>query len=122
MHELSIAMSLLDVAAEEAERQGGGRVIALHLKLGPLSGVVKEALLSAFDLAREGSEFEHTQLVIKETPILILCPECGENRPARSLQEICCDLCGTPSMDIVSGRELELTAMEISDEHANAVG
>ena len=54
MHELSIALSIVDMAAEEAERQGG-RVVAVHLKLGPLSGVVKAALLSAYELAREGS-------------------------------------------------------------------
>jgi hydrogenase nickel incorporation protein HypA/HybF len=54
MHELSIALSILDVATEEAARRSG-RVLAVHLKLGPLAGVVKEALLSAYDLAREGT-------------------------------------------------------------------
>ena len=55
MHELSIAMSILDLAGEEVERQGGGRVVAIHLRLGPLAGVVKTALCSAFELAREAS-------------------------------------------------------------------
>ena len=32
------------MASEEVVRHGGGRVTALHLKLGHLSGVVKEAL------------------------------------------------------------------------------
>jgi Zn finger protein HypA/HybF involved in hydrogenase expression len=41
MHELSIALGILDVAGEEAQRHGG-RVAAIHLKLGPLAGVVKE--------------------------------------------------------------------------------
>ncbi len=54
MHELSIALSILDVAAEEAERQGNARVVAIHLRLGPLSGVVKGALLSAFELVAKG--------------------------------------------------------------------
>ena len=54
MHELSIALSILDLAAEEAERHGG-RVAAVHLRLGPLAGVVKDALVSAYDLAREGT-------------------------------------------------------------------
>ncbi len=54
MHELSIALSILDIAEEEAGDRVG-RVAAVHLKLGPLSGVVKEALLSAYDLAREGT-------------------------------------------------------------------
>lgn len=122
MHELSIAMSLLDVASEEAQRQGGGRVLAIHLKLGPLSGVVKEALLSAFELAREGSEFDECRLVIQEVPVVIDCPTCQAQHPAQSVQEICCSVCGTPSMQLVSGRELEMVAMEICDEHANAAG
>ena len=44
MHELSIAMSIVDMAQEEAERHGGVQVQAVHLKLGRLAGVVKEAL------------------------------------------------------------------------------
>jgi hydrogenase nickel incorporation protein HypA/HybF len=122
MHELSIAMSLLDVAAEEAHNQGGGRVSAIHLKLGPLSGVVKEALLSAFELAREGSEFDDCRLVIQDVPIVLDCAVCQAHRPAQSIQDICCSVCGTPTMKLVSGRELEMVAMEICDEHANAVG
>ena len=45
MHELSIAMSILDVAREESEQRGGVRVEVIHLKIGALSGVVKDALL-----------------------------------------------------------------------------
>ncbi len=44
MHELSIAMSIVELAEEEAERRSV-QVNAVHLKLGALSGVVKEALL-----------------------------------------------------------------------------
>ena len=77
MHELSIALSITDMAEEEAERHGGGaRVAAVHLRLGPLSGVVKEALLSAYELAREGSAVEHSRLVIEEVPIRIFCATC----------------------------------------------
>jgi hydrogenase nickel incorporation protein HypA/HybF len=39
MHELSIAMSIVDMAQEEAERHGGAQVQAVHLKLGRLTGV-----------------------------------------------------------------------------------
>jgi len=48
MHELSIAMSILDLAQEEADRNGGATVAAIHLKIGPLSGVVPQALESAY--------------------------------------------------------------------------
>ena len=51
MHEVSIAMSIIELAQEESERRGV-QVSAVHLKLGALSGVVKEALLGAFECVR----------------------------------------------------------------------
>ena len=38
MHELSIAMSIVDLAEEEVARRGPMHVTAIHLKLGALSG------------------------------------------------------------------------------------
>jgi hydrogenase nickel incorporation protein HypA/HybF len=55
MHELSIAMSIVEGAAEEARRHPGERVAAVHLRLGELSGVVRDALLFSYDLACEGT-------------------------------------------------------------------
>ena len=44
MHELSIALSIVEGVEAEAKARGIPRVVAVHLKHGPLSGVVKEAL------------------------------------------------------------------------------
>jgi hydrogenase nickel incorporation protein HypA/HybF len=113
MHELSIALSILDIAAEEAERHGGARVAAVHLKLGPLAGVVKEALLSAYELAREGSPLAGSRLVIEETPIVAYCPTCAADRPVVSMQCLWCATCGTPAAEVAGGREMEIVALEI---------
>lgn len=113
MHELSIALSILDLAEQEAERHGGGRVAAVHLRLGPLSGVVKEALLSAYGLAREGSNLQTTELLIEETPLVAYCPACAVQRPLASAQELCCPECGVPTPEVITGRELEVVALEI---------
>jgi hydrogenase nickel incorporation protein HypA/HybF len=113
MHELSIALSVLDAVEEESERRGGAHITAVHLKLGPLSGVVKEALSSAFDLARDGTEMADCQLVIEEVPIVVFCPTCDSQRPVESMQMLCCAVCGTVTPEILSGREMEVTAMEI---------
>lgn len=112
MHELSIALSIIDVAAEEAERQGG-RVIAVHLKLGLLSGVVKDALVSAYGLAREQTPLEHSELIVEEVPIVAYCAACAARHTLPSVQELCCPVCGGPPSEIVSGRELEVVALEI---------
>ncbi len=113
MHELSIAMSLLDAAEEEVERRGNPQLEAIHLRLGPLSGVVKEALLSAYELAREATPFATTRLIIEEVPIVVFCSKCDAERPVRSMQEFSCVECDTPASNVVHGRELELAALEL---------
>ncbi|MDQ6707514.1 MAG: hydrogenase maturation nickel metallochaperone HypA [Acidobacteriota bacterium] len=113
MHELSIALSILEGAAEEVERQGGGRVYAIHLKLGPLSGVIKDALNFSYDLACEGTPFEGSRLVIQEIPVVIFCPACRAERPLGSTQNFCCPVCGVATPDVVRGRELEIAGLEM---------
>ena len=113
MHELSIAMSLLDVAQEELERHPGARVEALHLRVGPLSGVVKESLVSAYELAREQTPLANARLIFEDIPIVIFCSKCLAERPVQSLQYFCCAECGTPASDVRRGRELELAALEL---------
>ncbi len=115
MHELSIALSILNIASEESERRGGAIVKAIHIRLGPFSGVVKEALISAFDLARECSPFGDCRLFIEDVPIVVHCPSCEAERTVKSIQLMCCSQCGKPSAKIVSGREMEITAMEIEE-------
>ena len=111
MHELSVALGILDVAGEEVERRGG-RVVAVHLKLGPLSGVIKAALLSAYDLAREGTPLAGAELVVEEVPLVVWCPACAAERTP-PFPELCCPTCGTPTPDVLRGRELEVVALEI---------
>lgn len=115
MHELSIALALLDAAAEEAERRGGVLVSAIHVRVGPLSGVVKEALLSAYELACEATPFAGSQLVVEDVPVVIYCDRCQAERPIESIQSFRCACCGSPSAKVKNGRELEITALEIQE-------
>jgi hydrogenase nickel incorporation protein HypA/HybF len=113
MHELSIALNILDLAAEQAERHGGGRVAAIHLRLGPGSGVLAEALRSAYELARETCAMNATELMIEEIPLVAYCAKCAAEQTLASPQALRCPVCGTPTPDIVRGRELEIVALEL---------
>ncbi|HZZ41932.1 MAG TPA: hydrogenase maturation nickel metallochaperone HypA [Tepidisphaeraceae bacterium] len=115
MHELSIAMSILEAVEEEAGRHLPAKVTAVHLKIGPLSGVVPSALISAFELITENTEFRICRMVIEETPILIHCPTCRTERSVESIQQMSCTVCGTATADVASGRELDVCAMEICE-------
>ena len=112
MHELSIAVSIVEMAEEEA-RSRDVQVSAIHLKLGTLSGVVKEALLFSYDLACEGTALEGSRLIIEEVPTVVYCPACQAERTLASVQRFCCSVCDTPTPDVVQGKELEVVALEI---------
>jgi hydrogenase nickel incorporation protein HypA/HybF len=115
MHELSIATSMIEMAAEEAARRGGARVYAIHLKLGDLSGVVKEALLFSYEVACQGTPLEGSRLVIEEVPVVVYCPMCRAEREIISVQQFCCATCHAPTSQVLRGKELEVTALEIEE-------
>jgi hydrogenase nickel incorporation protein HypA/HybF len=114
MHELSIAMSIVELAGEEAERRGA-QVNAVHLKLGAMSGVVKEALLSCYEMACASTSLEGSSLIVEDVPVVIFCSPCQARRTLNSVQLFCCPECGTPSNRIVQGKELEVVALEIQE-------
>ena len=66
MHELSIAMSIVEAACEEAERQGNPPVEEVRLRIGSQAGVVQDALLFSWPLACEGTRIEGASLVVEE--------------------------------------------------------
>jgi len=115
MHELSIAMSIVEMAEEESGQRGGARVSAVHLKLGALAGVVKAALLSSYEMACEGTVLQGSRLVIEELPVVAHCPKCLEPRTLDSPQWFICPECKSPISEIVQGRELQVFALELQE-------
>ncbi len=120
MHELSIAMSIIELAEEEAARRGV-QVEAVHLRLGALSGVVKDALLSCYEMVCEGTPLQGSRLLVEDVPVVIFCTTCKAQRPLSSVQLFRCPECGTPSAEIVQGKELEVFALEIKECAPNPV-
>lgn len=113
MHELSIALSIVEMAEAEARRQGAAQVKAVHLKLGLLSGVVQDALRFSYGISCDGTILEGSELVIQEQPTVIYCDHCEAERSLSSIQGLFCPDCGTSAPKVVRGQELELVAMEI---------
>ena len=112
MHELSIAASIVDLAQEEAEKRAV-RVVAIHLTLGALSGVVREALEGSFEMAAFGTSLEGSRLVIREQPVTVYCPVCHEPRELKTIQHFVCPVCDSPAGEVIEGRELLVTALEV---------
>jgi hydrogenase nickel incorporation protein HypA/HybF len=68
MHELSIAMSLVDAVCDELPRLGAGASVrSVRIRVGPQSGVVAEALAFAFDVAVLETPLAGARLEIERT-------------------------------------------------------
>jgi len=119
VHELSVAQSLIDQACEAAAREGSTQVLRLTLKIGVLSGIVKEALLFCFELAAEDTACQGATLGIDEIPLSVWCPRCDSPQTLADCCHFICPACGTPTPRILTGRELELVSLEIAT-HATA--
>jgi hydrogenase nickel incorporation protein HypA/HybF len=113
MHELSIALSIIEGVSEEVQRLGGVQVTSVHLKLGSLSGVVKDSLLFSYQLACQGTPLEGSELVVEETPAIVHCPQCNADQVLTTVQHFRCPQCGAPTPEVLSGREVEVVAMEM---------
>jgi hydrogenase nickel incorporation protein HypA/HybF len=64
MHEMGIALSILDCMRKEAELRPGFRVAKVGLRLGDLAGVDTESLSFCFDAAVRGTDLEPLELAI----------------------------------------------------------
>ncbi|HHN79003.1 MAG TPA: hydrogenase maturation nickel metallochaperone HypA [Phycisphaerales bacterium] len=121
MHELSIATSLVSLVGDALESAGEtGTVEAVRVKVGALSGVVVEALEFAWDAAAEGTCCEGARLDIERVPAVVRCGDCGAETTPGDPPFFVCGACGRPASEVISGRELDLIALELEQTQATA--
>jgi hydrogenase nickel incorporation protein HypA/HybF len=116
MHELSIAESLIELACDATIRERAERVSKLIVRIGVLSGVVKEALQFSFGIASEGTACEGAELEIEEVGVTIACPKCRMTKPLLDIFDWRCPDCGTATSDVITGRELDLAAIVVESQ------
>ena len=115
MHELSIALELIELASAEARALGDVRVVTVRVRAGPLSGVVHDALRFSFDVAAEGTSIEGARLEIEPEDVVAWCGACDTGRKLADVLHRRCPVCGTPTPELLSGDTLLLTALEVAD-------
>ena len=112
MHELSVVLGLLDIVGDAAGADA--RATVVHVRLGVLSGVCAQALEFAFQIASAGTVAAGARLEIETVPVRMWCPSCAATLDATP-RAMCCPGCAARDCVIVSGRELEVTWIEVED-------
>jgi hydrogenase nickel incorporation protein HypA/HybF len=115
MHEVSIAQSILAIADDYARRNGASSITTVGLRIGELSGVVAEALETAFDIAKLGTLAEHARLEIESVPLIAFCQHCQQEFEVSNPYAIAhCPACAAISRDVRQGQELDVSYLEVN--------
>ncbi len=115
MHELTLANSLVELAACHAANHGAERVTRINIRLGQLCGIAR-ALHFCFGPATRGTLCEGAELHITEVPLTAQCDACGGVKTPRTPFNLRCPDCGGPVRKVLSGREMELVSIELDSQ------
>jgi hydrogenase nickel incorporation protein HypA/HybF len=111
MHELSITRNIVAVVTERAGRR---RVSSVRLAIGKLSGVDVGAVRFCFEACTKDTTLAGAALIVEEIPGRGRCDSCG--REVELVEPILrCGCTPTSMLSIVSGDELLVRSMEVTD-------
>ena len=110
MHEFSIAMNIVDIATEYANREEAGSVKEIEIEVGQLSGIVLDALEFSLESAVRGSILENTKRTIISIPGLVRCTQCSHEYESNDFFSEC-PVCGAGPPEIIKGRELRVKSL-----------
>lgn len=113
MHEMSIAINIIDRVKSEMEEHGAHRLKSLNLKIGEMTAVEPESLRFCFNAMTEGTVLEGAKLHIEEIALKGRCKACNNEFPLEQYFITACPDCGEKESDLISGKELDFTSMEV---------
>ena len=117
MHEMGIAKQIIEIAASLIpDGMEDIPVERVNLKVGKLSSVVPDSLMFCFEILSIDTPLAGADLNIEVVPISARCNECKIewtiNEPI-----FMCKKCKSGSIEIISGRELDITSIELEDKY-----
>ncbi len=115
MHELSIVMSIVEIAEEEAAKADVKRFDTIVLEIGTLSGVVMEALDFAWSSAVSNTVLDGAQKEIHSIAAVAKCNDCNCEFDVQTLYEACPE-CGSYYTHLIKGNELKIKSLIV--EHS----
>ncbi|TLU55908.1 MAG: hydrogenase maturation nickel metallochaperone HypA [Chlorobium sp.] len=115
MHEMSIAMSIVESVVAHAQKEGALRISGVELLVGKLAGIEAESLKFCFSAAAAGTLAAKALLVVEEPEGVGECGECGM-RFQVTFYYAECPKCRSLRITIVSGEEFLIQSITIEEE------
>ncbi|UCD36234.1 MAG: hydrogenase maturation nickel metallochaperone HypA [Nitrospiraceae bacterium] len=114
MHEVSIALAMVDELMRIAAENGAKKITKVSLKIGRLSGIVTDSLVFAFDaIKQEHPLLSSADISIHEIPLIYQCEDCMNRFEAREIHFPSCPACTSVNLKILSGEEQHIENVEL---------
>ncbi|MEU7072273.1 hydrogenase maturation nickel metallochaperone HypA [Streptomyces narbonensis] len=120
MHEMSLAVAVVDQVETAAQSRGAVGVSSIVLDVGELAGVVPDALAFCFELACAGTVVEGAELITRTVRGTARCAPCAGDWEVGMPPRLLCPGCGAAAAELVSGRELRIREVRWADSEAGA--
>ena len=115
MHEMSIALQIIKIVSSAIPANiDQPTVEQIDLKVGKFSAVIPESLRFCFKIAAADTPCAGAELKIEEIPVVVQCRSCKHKREVDKPIFVC-ENCSNGSVEIVSGRELNVESIRIAD-------
>lgn len=114
MHELSIAINIVNELEQIVRNEKGVKVVSFTLKIGTLSGIVPESLDFALESAIKETLCEGSTWKIEKEEALGKCLVCFHTFPMEEIYSPC-PVCGAFNPEIVAGQGLKIISIEIEE-------
>jgi hydrogenase nickel incorporation protein HypA/HybF len=113
MHEMSLAEGVVQLIEDAAREQAFGKVTAVWLEIGQLSGVEVEAMRFCFDVVTRDGIADGARLEIIATPGPGWCMQCSKTVPMSEVFGECPE-CGSHQMQVTGGTEMRVKELEVA--------
>ncbi|MDH6128306.1 hydrogenase maturation nickel metallochaperone HypA [Kitasatospora sp. GP82] len=120
MHEMSIALAVVEQVARAARSHGAEAVESVRLQVGELAGVVPESLEFCFELACADTVVAGARLLTEPVAARARCGGCGTEWPVGMPPDLCCPRCAGAETELLAGRELQILGVCWADGPALA--
>jgi hydrogenase nickel incorporation protein HypA/HybF len=114
MHELSIARDILDIVRQNIPPGNITNVRIVRMRIGAMAGVVPDSLEFCFQTLAQGTPVEGAELIMERIPLIVRCEACGSESTINETFFIC-PLCKSQDLTITSGKELEVSEIEVEE-------
>lgn len=115
MHELPIAKSIFRSVIKKAQECGASSVTRVRIEAGELREFVEPILQKYWDYISRGSLAEGAVIELITLPVTVSCGKCKTvYSPDMQDMNACCPKCGFDRGELLTGRELKITGMEIT--------